>query len=1055
MAFVFVQHLDPKHVSMLAQILGRASKMPVLEVRDGTRVQPNHVYVIPRNNSVSIENRTLKLGPRNIISGRVTSVDTFLQTLAEDQGARSIGVLLSGTGSDGTLGLKAIKAAGGITFVQNPQSAKYDGMPRNAVAAGYVDFIQTPSAIANELVRLAQHPYVEQADRAVHEVLPGPSDALNKILATVRSATGVDFAHYKPNTVRRRILRRMMLKRVDTIDSYLRMLRSDLAEVQALYNDILINVTEFFRDPEVFQALTTHVFPRITARSKGAARQVRIWVPGCSTGEEVYSLAIALVEYLGNKADQTDIQIFATDISEQALGCARRGIYPASIAQAVSPERLKRFFVKTESDYQIHKHIRELCVFARHNLAQDPPFSNLDFISCRNVLIYLDPTLQERVIAVFHYALNPGGFLLLGASEAISAHARAFQLIDAKHKVYSRKPANLRLALDFSANDAVAPKPEQLRKPESWTELDLQREADRLVLNKFGPPGVIVDDDMIVSQFRGRTSPFIEPAAGAASLNLIRMVKEGLAVELKNALAKARRDNEPVHREGVRPSSDRPAELNLHVFPFGGNLKQNRKYLVLFEHAPPRFEPPHPKAGRESARERALERENEHLRQELVSSREHLQSIIGDQEAAQEELRSVTEEIQSSNEELQSTNEELETSQEELQSTNEELNTVNEELQNRNTQLAQMANDLLNLLANVNMPILILDMDLKIRRFTPTAEKALNLIAADTGRPIRDINLRIRVPKLEQILRDVLTHLIPFSLEVSDPDGRRYSFRARPYRTEENQIEGVVMVFVDVDPGLSLTDDSAGGYGGRLHPFLADSHSEALASKHEESVRFSSALLHAQEDERRALSHRLHAELNQKLALLESGLEGIATGGMPVPQDTREKLKSIHDGVSEISEDLRRIAFELHPSILDDLGLVHAIESYCKEFSEHEGIEARFTHRNVPEKLPPTVSLALYRVMQESMRNVAKHSGAKRAAVNVTAVPGQIELVVRDGGVGFTVDPAIPGLGMLGMKERMSFVGGHVEWKTKPGNGTIVTARVPLPDGAHMLPSKP
>ncbi len=673
-------------------------------------------------------------------------------------------------------------------------------------------------------------------------------------------------------------------------------------------------------------------------------------------------------------------------------------------------------------------------------------------ISCRNVLIYLSPELQDRLVSIFHYALNSDGFLLLGSSETISAHAKAFELVDTKHKIYSRKPTAPRLKMDFSIDEALTLKPPPSHKPELWTELDLQREADRLVISRFGPPGVIVDADLVISQFRGHTSPYLEPAAGTASLNLLRMVKEGLAVELKNALAKARKDNQPVRRDGLRVSSDSPAALNLHVIPFGRNAQESRQFLVLFEPTSSPLEPVRRKAGRQSSRERALERESEHLRHELALAQEHLQSKIEDHEAAHEELRSVTEEIQSSNEELQSTNEELETAKEELQSTNEELNTVNEELQNRNIQLAEMANDLLNLLANVNMPILILDTELTIRRFTPTAERALNVIPSDSGRPIRDLNLRIRVPNLDQIIRDVLTDLMPRATDVSDPEGRRYSLRVRPYRTEENKIGGVVLVFVDLDPGRSLTDDSAGGYGGRLHPFLADSQIQTLGPNPEESIGFSSALLHAQEEERRRLSHELHDELNQKLALLELSLEGIEKGSQPVPAETREKLKSIHDGVSELSEDLRRIAYQLHPSILDDLGLVPAMESYCREFTEREDIEAHFTHNNVPEKLPPPVALALYRVMQESLRNVAKHSGAKRVTVNVTAALGQIKLAVRDAGDGFVLDPATPRLGMVGMKERIAFVGGQIQWKTKPGDGTEVLAIVPLPDST---PGKP
>jgi two-component system CheB/CheR fusion protein len=1038
MAFVFVQHLDPKHVSMLAEILARESKMPVREARSGVQVERDHVYVIPRNTSVSIAKRTLRLGPRSLVSGQLTSIDTFFHALAQDQGKRSIGVLLSGNGSDGTSGLKAIKSAGGIALVQDPDTAKYDGMPRSAIGAGCVDFVRKPGEIADELVRLVDHPYIGSPGWQGDEILPDSPDSLNHILAVVRKATSVDFRDYKTNTVKRRILRRMVLKQAETIESYLEILRNDPAEIQSLYDDLLINVTEFFRDPDMYQALAKHVFPRVTAaHRKGTVRQIRIWVPGCSTGEEAYSLAIALTEYLGDKADGISVQIFATDISEPALKIGRNGIYPASIARSVSPERLRRFFVKSDSGFQVHKHIRDTCIFARHNVTKDPPFSKIDLISCRNLLIYLGSALQERVIPVFHYALNPNGFLALGSSETIGSYAGLFQIIDKKNKIYVRQPGSSRIPIMAPAHDLPARKSELQPKPEIWTDLDLQREADRLVLSKYGPPGIVVDENLKICQFRGYTSQFIDPAAGAASLSVLRMVKEGLAAELKAALAKARKENKTVRREGVHLTSNGNIDLNVQVIPFSRRSERERKYLILFETVRSSPQPPPSKGKLVPSRVRSLQTENQHLRQELASSREYLQSIIEDQEASQEELQSATEEIQSSNEELQSTNEELETAKEELQSTNEELNTVNEELQNRNLQLARMGNDLVNLLANVNMPIVILGNDLRIHRFTPATERALNLIPSDIGRPIRDINLRIRVPNLEKLLKDVIETLRARAVDVNDEDGRRYSLRVRPFRTEDNRIDGVVMVFVDLEPGKILDDTS----------FVTHGDVRAVLGPHdlsEPSLTAGSALLQAQEEERRRLSHELHDELNQKLVLLELNLETIEKNAEQKSPEFFEGLKSVHNGVSELSEDLRRIAYQLHPSILDDLGLIPALEAYCSEFSGRENIQVRFSHRDVPDHLPSPIGLSLYRVVQESLRNVAKHSGAKRAYVTLTCSRTAIQLTIRDSGSGFVLDDVETGLGMVGMKERMGYIGGTVEWKTQPGEGTQVIATVPL-----------
>ena len=1028
MGFVFVQHLDPKHISVLAQLLGRESKMPVVEARDGARVKADHVYVIPRNTSMSIVNGVLALGPREMVAGQFTSIDIFLRSLAKDQGPRAVGVVLSGNASDGALGLKAVKAAGGITFAQEPSSAKYDGMPRAAIAGGCVDFIRRPAEIAQELIRLHQPAGVAAgADWENNDPLPASSAAIQRILTSVRSLSGVDFSHYKESTIKRRIRRRMILRGIDELEKYAALVRGDNQEAQNLYEDILINVTEFFRDQESYRAIVKLVFPRMLQERKDSDRQVRLWVPGCSTGEEAYSLAIVLLEYLGDKAEERPIQLFATDISESALAKARAGIYPASIAQTISPERLRRFFVKSDSAYQINKRVRDFCIFARHNLTKDPPFSRLDLISCRNVLIYLGSVLQERVIPMFHYGLKPNGYLVLGAAESVGPHPDLFQLMDKKNKIYQRRPtaAPARMAGGFSLERVTSERPEPRFKPEVTSEYDIQREADRLVMNKYAPPGVVVDDELNILQFRGQTSQFLAPVSGTASLNLLRMLKEGLAIEVKNAMSKARKENAPVRRDGLRFQNDVSLQTSVEVIPFKRGAGRERRYLILFE--PARVEPEaKPRKGkRRSQREVRINEENQDLRRELSGTKEYLQSIIEDQEAAQEELRSASEEIQSSNEELQSTNEELETAKEELQSTNEELNTVNEEMQNRNMQLAQLGSDLVNLLANVNIPILVLGNDLRIRRFTPVAERALNLIAADVGRPIHDINLRIQVPDCEKVLRDVMDNLAARALEVADSEGRKYSLRIRPYRTEDNKIDGLVMVFIDVDPVMRSAGD---------HVFASVPGHAGLRT----------SLLLAQEDERRRLAHELHDEVNQKLALLELNVQSLQTRAGNAPPELLRQLEEFRGSVGELSDDLRRVAYQLHPSVVYDLGLVPALQSYCDEFSLREGIQVRFSHHDVPGDLAPMVSFTLYRVVQESLRNVAKHSGAKRANISLTYSAGQLDLTVRDAGTGFHPDATAPGLGMVGMRDRITAIGGTIQWRSKPGEGTQVIATVPI-----------
>lgn len=1040
MGFVFVQHLDPKHVSILTELLQRHTKMPVEDATEGVRVEPNHIYVIPRNKHMGVKGGVLTLTPRVDSPVPHMPIDPFLKSLAEDQKMKAIGVILSGNASDGALGMMAIKAAGGITFAQSSESAKYDGMPRSAVSSGCIDFVLAPKEIAKELARLGQHPYISPApEKGPKELTPAALATIGRILSLLRSATGVDFSYYKPNTIRRRILRRMALKQIEGLDRYILRLRSDAAEVRALYDDILINVTEFFRDPDVFEQLKKVVFPKI-APTGGSVSQIRIWVPGCASGEEVYSIAIALLEYLGERSHEVSVQIFGTDISETALEKARSGTYAPAVVQDISAERIRRFFTKVDSSYQIGKRIREMCVFARQDLIKDPPFSRIDLISCRNVLIYLGPVLQKRVIPIFHYALKPNGYLLLGSSETIGVHSELFSIEDKKEKIYKRRPGASRPNLEFPlVEQKEAPAPV---RPADWSENDLLREADRIVLGKYSPAGVVVDKDMNVVQFRGRMAPYLEPSAGMASLNLLKLAREGLAVELRNAFHKAQRDNMPVRREGVRLRRNGGlARLNLEVLPFRKSPGREARYLILFEEI--EGEPSTSAPGKSKKRKSpaAREREAQQLRQELVATKEYLQSVIEELESSNEELRSANEEIQSSNEELQSTNEELETAKEELQSSNEELNTLNEELQTRNAQLAQAGNDLLNLLGNVNIPIIMVGNDLRIRRFTPVSQRLLNLIPTDAGRPISDINLNLDIPKLDREVAEVIETLTPKVRDVKDLSGRPYSLRIRPYRTEDNKIDGAVIVLVDLDPGRASMESVA------ERAMAGDGAEDAPGSKSYEELRaFGAGLLTAQENERRNLALSLHDDLNQRLALLELNVETMEKGDPKKAQEKwKEQLHSVHEQITSLSESLRQMAYQLHPAALEHLGLAQAVESYVRDFSDREHIEVRFRAENLPGVIDPQAALCLYRTVQESLRNVAQHSGAKSAEINLSRNDGVIRLRVKDSGLGFELNEARSSgrLGLRSMEERARACGGTCKVNTQPGAGTEVVAEIP------------
>jgi two-component system, chemotaxis family, CheB/CheR fusion protein len=584
MAYVLLQHLPAKQHSLLAQILSKATVLPVAEVQAGVVPEADHVYILPPGEVMEIRQGALRLVRREISEGRYLPVDTFLNSLAEERGSQAIGVILSGTASDGVQGMKAIKEAGGITFAQDNQTAKYSGMPQSSVAAGCVDFVLTPENIARELARIARQPYVSPV--LAEAMQPEEESVFGQILSLLQRATGVDFTFYKHSTIRRRTFRRMALQRLEFLNDYLAYLKDHPEEISALYADILINVTSFSRDEDVFGELRQKIYPALM-QNRPSEAPIRVWVPGCSTGEEVYSLAISLLEYLIEIGAENPIQIFGTDIDGAAINVAHAGRYGERIAEQVSPQRLRRFFVKTDSGCQIHKSIRDRCAFALQNLIKDPPFSHLDLISCRNVLIYLGPVLQKKIIPIFHFALKPGGYLLLGKSEAISAFQELFSLMDKRHKIYLKKELPSRVPLQFSRPESLpgAEMPQPL-EPEvvPMSGLDLMKEADRIVLVRFAPAGVVVGEDLKILQFRGHTGPFLEPMPGEASLNLLRMVREGLRTEVGAALHHAIKGGTPVRKEGLKLKHDsRRLEVTIEVFPISPVTFKERFYLVVFE----------------------------------------------------------------------------------------------------------------------------------------------------------------------------------------------------------------------------------------------------------------------------------------------------------------------------------------------------------------------------------------------------------------------------------------------------------------------------------------
>lgn len=808
MSFVLVMHLAPDQKSFLSEILERETRMPVSPAQNGERPEPNRIYVLLPNQSLTLQNGLFKIEPRPEADRFPKTIDRFFYSLAADQKNHAIGVVLSGADGDGALGLKAIKGEGGIALVQSPESATHTGMPRSSIAADHVDLVVPPAEIALELARLAHH-FARPAMRSLEQGESPVDDegSYQRILQLLRSMSGLDLRQYKQETIRRRIARRMLLLRIDQLVQYLQFLQIRPDELKTLQEDVLINVTRFFRDPGVWDCLRSTVLPQLV-QGRAAERPIRIWCAGCSTGEEAYSLTITVLEFLSQNGIDSPVQIFGTDASERAIETARTAVYPETISNDVSPERLRRYFVKVDRGYQVSKRVRDACIFARQNLANDPPFSHIDILSCRNVMIYFNPQLQRRVMLTFHYAMEPGGFILLGSSEGLRDYGDVFRPVDRKNKVYAKtgpaQPYQSDSSRQYSVSSGSALTP-RIALPEAenntWPELELQRAADRIVLARFGPPGLIVDDRMNVLQSRGQTAPFLEITPGAVTWSLLRVVKEVLITDLRVALQRAMQDNVPassVARFTDEETDERAVQID--ILPITSASSRPRCYLILFQ-ALERDE--EGKRAEHLALPQLADDEKDrliaHLKQDLNSTRFHLQSLVEERDAHNQELVSANEEIQSANEELQSTNEELETTKEELQSANEELQTVNDELHQRNNVLMQTSNDLTNLLNSVNIPLLMLTSDLRVRQFTPPMQKLLSVRSTDIGRSINEIRLQLSIEDLEPILNEVLETLGTRELEVQDKEGRWYLLRVRPYRTADNKIEGLVVVLFDID----------------------------------------------------------------------------------------------------------------------------------------------------------------------------------------------------------------------------------------------------------------
>ncbi|MBN1842639.1 MAG: PAS domain-containing protein [Deltaproteobacteria bacterium] len=795
-AFVVIQHLSPRHKSIMSSILSKCTKMQVSELKDSVRIQPNRVYLNPPNKNVVIINRTLQLIDLVKTDGINLPIDCFFKSMAQDLAEKAICIILSGTATDGTLGLKAVKGEGGIGMVQDPDSAKYDGMPRSAIATGIVDFILPVEKIPGALVRYVKAPFIRVPKRieVTDDQFP---EYVQEIFALIRRATGHDLSHYKQTTIRRRIERRMAVHQIDKISHYVKYLQEIPAETDILFKDMLIGVTNFFRDPDAFEVLKEKALPPLL-NAKQDDFPIRVWVQGCSTGEEAYSMAILLSEAMDMLKQSFDVQIFASDIDAQAIEHARTGIYPDSIAADVSQGRLRQFFVKEDNTYKAREQIRERIVFAVQNVIKDPPFSKIDLLSCRNLLIYMDTQLQKKVLSLCHYTLNQGGILFLGPSESIGEFTDLFWPVDNKWKIFKRKDVVVERPREYPEmpfhHRPSFGEAEDKRVP---AEADIHEVAERVILENYAPPGVLVNERYEIVHFMGKTDMYLEPPTGKASFNITKMAREGLRFKLATALNNAMKQKKTISYNALRIKHNGKYRIvDLTVRPLTEASITPAYLLVMFDDKTPAEEP----AGKKTKKvaEDGAAPVLVSLERELESTKEHLQATIEEMETSNEELKSTNEELQSVNEELQSTNEELETSKEELQSTNEELVTVNTELQKKVEELSQANNDIHNLFASTEIGTIFLDTELCIKRFTPAMTQIFNLIQTDLGRPISDITTRINYDQTEKDAREVLKTLVQKEIELQDSRGDWFLMRILPYRTTENVIDGVVINFVNI-----------------------------------------------------------------------------------------------------------------------------------------------------------------------------------------------------------------------------------------------------------------
>jgi two-component system, chemotaxis family, CheB/CheR fusion protein len=1059
MAYVVILHLSPEHESRLAEILQVGSPIPVTQVKEREKIQPDHVYVIPPNQNLSITDGHLVLTNMIGLEERRSPVDLFFRTLAEANESRAVSVILSGTGSNGSIGMKRIKECGGIAFAQHLAEAEYPDMPRNAISTGMVDYVLPVAQIPARIISYKDHLNTVQVPEPAEQIPKTDEQALLNIFTQLRLRTGNDFSNYKRGTILRRIERRLGLRELSGFAEYARYLREQPDEADALMKDLLISVTNFFRDSAALKALAARVIPKIfEARDPGDP--IRVWAAGSATGEEAYSIAMLLSEHISHNGGNPKIQIFATDLDQSAIQIAREGFYSDAEVTDLSAERLRTFFSREAGGYRVRRELRESILFAVHNVIKDPPFSHLDLICCRNLLIYLNRSAQDHLLEVFHFALNPSAYLFLGASESIDGAGDLFHVIDKEHRIYRSRPVPPRAfpipEVTLRPAVEIARTTEEKRAIERLSYADLHQR----LLEQYASPSVIVNEEYDIIHLSDHAGIYMQMPGGEPSHNLLQNVRPELRLELRTALYQAVRDRINVEAHCLRVRTEQgPRTINIKVRPVLGEEELTRGFiLVLFEETDPGAAQEQAEAQEQRTGEPIAHR----LEEELAHSKAHLQATIEQYEIQQEELRASNEELQAMNEELRSAAEELETSKEELQSVNEEITTVNQELKTKLEEFTQANKNVQNLLNSTNIGTIFIDRNLRVRHFTPSAREAYNLMIGDIDRPLLELTNRIGYADLMSDAEAVLKSGRTVEREVSSDDGRTYAMKLFPYRTLEGKTDGVVITFVDVSTLTHLRDAMRDNQE-TLEQRVTDRTRE-LATAHEalkgvveratievEHTALLAQLVTAQEVERRRLARDLHDQLGQRLTLLRLRLESLKSSASD-PKQVGDGIEGLLHVVKQLDTDVDFLAWQLRPVALDDLGLDAALENYVKEWSQHFNLKGQFRSGDSRhERLPQAIETNLYRIAQEALNNCAKHSKCTRAELLLENRDGALVLIIEDDGIGFDPDKTSTRgghLGLIGMRERAILLNGELEVESEPGKGTTIFVRVPLSGNA-------